>query len=88
MEDYASSIVSFKEFLIINLRDFFPAVVLKYFSLLKASFFETKYSQKINLNGRLEAVLLEFPWKCSVNLCLKFDVEPIYSLPSFKLRRT
>lgn len=59
-EDYCSLIV-FKEPLIINFNDFFPTEVLKYFSRLKASDFDKKNSQKINLNGLLNAVLLECP---------------------------
>lgn len=45
----------------INLKLFLPAVVLKYLSLLKASFLERKYSQKISLKGLRGAVALEFP---------------------------
>jgi hypothetical protein len=38
-----------------------PELVLKYFSLLIASFFDKKYSQNIKINGLRKDVLVEWP---------------------------
>jgi len=68
---------SLKESFNSNLKVLLPLVVLKYFSRLRASFLERKYSQKINLKGLLGAVDFELPRKWFVRRCLRFSVNPI-----------
>ena len=55
--DYKSA----REFLSIILRALLPELVLKYSSLLSASFLEKKYSQNIKTRGLRKEVFVECP---------------------------